>query len=362
MFTLIDRYILGYFFKSFAILSAGFVGVLFIGIFIDQYDTVSKIPFLNGVGLLTMQVPQFIQPILPLCILIATMMTFWTLIRQSELIPMRSTGQSVWRFLKPLSIASFTIGIFYITLINPLSVYLNKSAQEIRFTQGLSTTNPFSFSEKGFWLKEKGEKEIHVVHAGDVKQVKDTLLFEHPTVFLISHEHIFQARIEAEKGALKSGSLTFKNGWLFKPGEKNVVLENYTIPTRLTTNKIKESLSDETMLSFWALPKLIAFLDKTGFNTQKQKVLFGSLLFFPFFLMVFTLLGMAFSISRHVRHTRFFIRIAFGIATGFSVFFMNKIILSLTAGGAFPIFLGISGTSLIILFLSVSFLLHSEDG
>ncbi|MHA1550035.1 MAG: LptF/LptG family permease [Alphaproteobacteria bacterium] len=360
--TQIDRYILRYFLKSFGVLGSGFVGVLLIGIFIDQFHTVSALPTGQAIGLLLMQIPQFLQPILPLCILIATMMTFWTLIRQSELTPMRATGQSVWRFFRPLFFASFGIGFLYITLVNPLSVFLNKQGQEIRFNAGISSTNPFSISEKGFWLKEKGEKNTHIVKASSVKQVDSILYFENPTVFFISHDHIFESRMKAERGRLTQNELIFENTSLYRPGEKREKKEFVKIKSQLTPHKIRDSLYADTMISFWELPSLISFLKRTGFNTRRHVVLFSSFLFFPFLLGVFSLLGMAFSISKHIRHTRFFIRIALGIATGFGLFFADKITLSLTTTGVLPLFLGLSGTALIAFFLSVSFLLHSEDG
>ncbi len=359
--TIIDKYILRYFFKAFFILSLGFLGVIFAGLFIEQFGKVANLSFLKGIFFLLMQIPQFLQPLLPLSILIATMMAFWNLTRQSELIPMRSTGQSVWRLFRPLALATIGIGVFFILIFNPLTVALNKKINELGYKYGVSSKNPFVFSEGGFWLKEKGEKDSMILFAKKVEQKNSDLYFLNATVFFISHDHSFQKRSEVDKIILSNKKFTFTNSTVFSPGEKLKKTETAIRKTTFSIDKIHETLSENQYISFWKLPSLIVFLKKAGMNARRQIVSFSSFLFFPFLLSVFALLGLAFSISKHVRHTKFFIRIALGIVSGFVFFFIDKVTLAMTHMGTLPIGLGVIGSSLIVLFLTVSFLLHKED-
>ncbi|MHA1541137.1 MAG: LptF/LptG family permease [Alphaproteobacteria bacterium] len=359
--TIIDRYILRYFFKAFFILTLGFTGVIFAGIFIDKFGDVSNLSFFKAMFFMLMQIPQFIQPLLPLSILIATMMTFWSLIRQSELIPMRATGQSVWRLFRPLAIATLSIGFIFIFVFNPITVALNKKSQELSFKYGLSSKNPFSFSDGGFWLKEKGKKDTMILFSKKVQQVDSALHFYNSTVFFTSFNNSFQSRGSVKKITLKDNKFSFYNSTVFLPGEKMQKKKIIIRPTTFSIKKIHETLSGAQFISFWKIPSMIVFLKKTGMSARKQIVLFCSFLFFPVLLSIFSLLGLAFSISKHVRHTKFFIRVSLGIVSGFLFFFINKVAIAMTHLGTLPILLGISGVAIIVTLLTISFLLHKED-
>ncbi|MBN1783764.1 MAG: LptF/LptG family permease, partial [Alphaproteobacteria bacterium] len=253
------------------------------------------------------------------------------------------------------------IGILFITVLNPITVALNKHVQNLGFEYGLSSKKPFEFSEGGFWLKEKGAKDTMILFAKKIQQDQEKLHLYDVTVFLTSFDHMFKSQIQIEHATLADQILTFENLKIFSPGEKIKTVEKQTRSTNFSLNKIQETLSENDLISFWELPALINFLEKAGMNTRRQITLLSSLLFFPFLLSIFSLLGVAFSISKHVRHTRFFIRVALGIVSGFVFFFVDKVTLAMTHMGTLPIGLGIVGASLIVLFLTTSFLLHKED-
>ena len=81
-----------------------------------------------GMGLL--KLPQMMELLIPFVFLFGAMFVFWRLNRSHELVVIRTSGISVWQFLKPGLIIAGVWGLLQITLLNPFSAALyNKFSQ-----------------------------------------------------------------------------------------------------------------------------------------------------------------------------------------------------------------------------------------
>ncbi len=360
---ILSKYLAASFFKTFLMLSGSFMGIVFIGTFLEKFKTYTSVGIWKGLGLIMMELPEFIHPIIPLCIVIATMMTIWKFTRSSELVIIRSTGLSVWKFMAPLMIVTFLIGCFDVMVINPASIALNKQQEVLNYRYGLSTSSPFSLSEKGFWLKEKTDNEDYVIiYAENVKQKENKLFLQNPIIYFLDDNHQFEKRIESTNGQLYEHTFHFKNATEIIPGEKIKEMDMFELNTSLSLDKIHETLSSSDQHSFWELPALIHFFNKTGFSTRRIWEQFMNLLIFPFFAMVFVLMGGAFSLTTQPRSAKFFFRIASGTGAGFVIYFADHIVRAMASSGSMPVLLGVLTIPLLVTFIGTAFLLHLEDG
>ncbi len=333
-----------------------------IGVFIEKYKKYESLDFINAIGLIVMQLFEFIHPVVPLSVLIAIMMTFWKMTRTSEMVVIRGSGMSVWGILRPFITCVFVIGLLDIFVLNPFTVYLNKKVEVLHYKYGISAQSPFALSEKGFWLREKKEDGYNILYADKIKQVENKLYLNSIIIFYTDFDHNFVKRVEATTGVLDNYSISFKNVKEIAPGKKIVSLKHLVIPTQLSIQKIKDTYASTDIISFWELPGLISFFKDLGFSVRRQVSYFLSLLIFPLFLVSFVLIGACFSLTTQPRGTKFFAKMSLGIGCGFIAYFMDQIVSSMGASGGLPVILGVIGIPMMAIFFSVWGLFYLEEG
>ena len=77
---------------------------------------------LTGLLSLTLlKVPKLIEQTIPFIVLFGMMGALYGMNRRSELIVMRATGLSAWRFLRPALIVAACIGVLWSTIGNPVA-------------------------------------------------------------------------------------------------------------------------------------------------------------------------------------------------------------------------------------------------
>ena len=68
-----------------------------------------------------LKLPYMAQEVLPFGILFGTMAAFWRLTRTNELVVARAAGFSVWQFLTPALLFALFLGVFSVTVFNPVA-------------------------------------------------------------------------------------------------------------------------------------------------------------------------------------------------------------------------------------------------
>ena len=63
-----------------------------------------------------LKLPHTAQEVLPFAILFGTMLAFWRLTRNHELVIARAAGVSVWQFLTPALLVALLIGVIAVTV------------------------------------------------------------------------------------------------------------------------------------------------------------------------------------------------------------------------------------------------------
>ena len=140
-------------------------------------------------------------------------------------------------------------------------------------------------------------------------------------------------------------------------GPKQVI----RLPTEMTVDRVQESFAAPDTFSVWALPPFIALLEHSGFSAIRHRLQFQSLLALPLLAGTMALLSAGFSM-RPARRGGVARMIASGVAAGFALFVVTKIAEEFGQSGALPAVLAAWAPAGAGLLLSVSLLLHLEDG
>src|SRR5271163_5098121 len=78
-----------------------------------------------------LQSPQTAQEVLPFAILFGTMLAFWRLTRNNELVVVRAAGVSVWQFLTPAVLVALLTGIIAVTVFNPAPSQMEATYEQL---------------------------------------------------------------------------------------------------------------------------------------------------------------------------------------------------------------------------------------
>lgn len=320
-----------------------------------------------------LKMPTIIQKVVPFAILLGGILSFSKLTSSSELVVARATGISAWQFLFPAIIISFTLGIFIMTIFNPMaSIMLSKFERlEAKYLKGGAST--LSVSTNGLWLRQKNKFDSGktVIHALRVSN-EDMELYD-VTIFMYGDNNEFLQRVDAKKAILieadsqKDGVTEKQSFWdirdavLTVAGVAAAARTDYRLRTDLSRHHIQESFASPETISFWELPNFIRTLQKAGFSAIRHSLHWHNVLVTPFFLAAMVFFAAAFSL-RPPRRGKTGALMAGGILAGFVIYFISDLVLALGLSGSIPVIMSAWTPAFVSILIGTVLMLHLEDG
>jgi lipopolysaccharide export system permease protein len=305
------------------------------------------------------KLPHMAEKAVPFAVLFGSMATFRRLTRSAELVVARAAGVSVWNILLPIVIIAGLIGIFGITVFNPLSslMLFNYEQMEGKYIKGRASL--LALSSSGLWLRQADSKGQSVVHAMRVNQKNMEL--QDVIIFLYEGTDRFSGRIDAPTARLEDGYWLLREAWITAPDTTSRFAAEMRLPTELTVAKIQDSFSLPETMSFWQLPGFINLLEEAGFSAVRHRLYWHSLLASPFILCAMVLIAATFALRPALRK-RTAVLIVGGVFAGFLVNFLTDIVFALGLSGNVPVVLAAWTPAGVCIFLGLAALLHLEDG
>ncbi len=363
---IIYRFISIHFLSAFSIVFTAISCIISLFSFLDRGRIYSKHE-INVSGSIMMQLAlqdilNAINLVLPLSILIASIITFHKLSKSSELIVIRSVGISIFKIIRPIIFICISIGILNMTILSPLSTMYGRYIDKLKYKEKITTNNPFSFTKNGLWIKERSKDKQSFINVEYIQKIDNELHGNNIIIFTSNLNNIFQKKIHAETGILKSNILILNNVKSINSRLQVNKAKIYEYSTNLTIDKIENASNLPTEFSFWQLPSFISFFEKAGFSVRKYKSYYYTLLFLPLSLIAMLFIGLIFSISTKRNQIYVIIRLFSGIITGFSVFFLDQVIHAFGVSGRFPILFSVISIPTIAILICINILLHLEEG
>ena len=309
-----------------------------------------------GMGLL--KLPQMMELLIPFVFLFGAMFVFWRLNRSHELVVIRTSGISVWQFLKPGLIIAGVWGLLQITLLNPFSAALYNKFSQLDTKYFQKSMYQSFISTDGLWLRQVDGTTTMILHAGIVEP---DLGLRDVNAFLFDRDFNFMRRIDADSAKLDNGEWTLANAASTDTAGVKRLDEVLHLASPLTRDKIEESFAPPESLSIWKLPQFIQVLENSGFTALPHRLYFHSLLTTPFMLMAMILIAACFSITPN-RNRPTLLLVTGAIFSGFLFYSFSDVVHALGASGRIPIILAAWAPFFITAFLGVASLLHNEDG
>lgn len=306
-----------------------------------------------------LKLPNLMTKLFPFAVLFGGMLALSRLTRSQELTVSRAAGVSVWQFLLPGISISMLLGIFLVTVYNPLSAAMLSRYENIDARVMRGRTSLLAVSSSGLWMREADANGQVVVHALRVAQqgveLRDAILF-----YYDGHGQ-FVKRIDAGSAMLEERQWELRNATVSYPDKPAERYEELHVPTTLTFDRIQESFASPSTISFWELPSFIDTLETAGFSAVRHRLHFYSLLATPILLCAMLLIAASFSL-RLTRRGGIGMMLAGGVAAGFLLYFSVEIMQPFGLNGTLPVQLAAWAPTVIFTMLGVSLLFHLEDG
>ena len=362
MVKILNRYMFGKFLTAILLVFLLFCFLILLIDFIELLRRSSKatdIPVHQVFYIALLRVPSFAEITLPFAVLVGTIGAFLMLGRSSELIIIRASGVSVWRFiLPPLSLA-LVIGVFASLVYNPLAA-LSKAEAERAFAAVFGGSQSLLGSSKDrIWFRQDGSDGPSVVNAKALANQGHTLIGV--SVLHYSKSNQFVERIEAKEAVLDQGHWVLKEAWVSRLSQAPKFYKNYLLSTYLTPTQITDSMGSVQTVSFWALPTYIEIANKAGLPATRHKIQYQLLLSKPFLLAIMVLIAATCAL-RTFRLGRIQTTVLIGMCMGFGFFIFAEISRQLGLAEKIAPALAAWVPLFAWSFVVLTVLLHQEDG
>ncbi len=320
-----------------------------------------EITFSMVLEMALLKLPHMGQQTFPFAALFGGMAAFWRLTRNHELMVTRAAGVSAWQFLLPVIAIAYLLGLFKITMFNPLASAALSRFELIEAEKLRGRTSFFALSSEGLWLRQDNKTGQSVFHADTVLQQGTNVELRYVIVFMYKGSDKFFERADAEYALLEDGFWHMSIAWVYQQEKPPKFEKDYWLETDLTLGSIQDSFAPPETMSFWDMPGFIDTLENAGFSAVRHRLHWNSLLAEPFLLCAMILIAAIFTLRISRRGGTAFI-IGGGVLTGFVLYFFSDVVLALGLSDSIPVVLAAWTPSGVTLLLGIAMLLHLEDG
>jgi lipopolysaccharide export system permease protein len=313
-------------------------------------------------GLTLLKAPAVIQILLPFIFLGGGIAAYVGMNRRSELIAMRASGVSAWRFIMPSAVAAFVLGIVAVGAVNPVAAALSARFEADR---AAIMANYLGDQPKDIWLRQGDERTQMVIHAKSRDTVQGEVRLRGVSLFIYQKNKAgqpeFKRRVEAAEAVLRPGFWQLKDVREATPGESSVRSDSLSIRSTLDSEAAVERFASPEAIAFWRLPAAIKQTEDSGFSAAGYRLRFQQLLATPLMFAAMAVLAAAFSL-RLVRLGGLAGLVGAGVALGFVVFFFNQFSGALGKADIIPLFAAAWAPVVVALLSGLTVLCYTEDG
>lgn len=318
-----------------------------------------SVPLLTLVQLALLRLPTYTEFLLSFTVLVGSIGALLHLSRRSELTVMRASGMSVWQFLRPGMAVAFGLGVLSATLYNPLAATAKATAEEAYAEVFGRDSNLLDAGASGTWIRQNGADGQSVLNAGAATE--RGLSLTTVTAIVYDKVGVFKERVDAKSARLMDGYWRLQDAWVSRPSEEPQQYGTYLLSTYLTPERATEALGSAYATSFWELPGLIEDAEKASLSTETFRIQYELLLVRPLLCLAMVLLAATVSL-KSFRAGGIQTMVVTGMIGGFGFFLLAEISRQLGLAGLAPAWAAVWLPVSLTMFVSLTVLMHQEDG
>lgn len=293
-FGLMGRYFGRRFFSAFIGVFLSCVGLIALIDFLEltrRFGDRDNATFLNLAHLVLLRLPSFTEQLLPFAVLIGAMGTFLTFSRRLEFVIARSAGLSVWQFTGSAVVVALGIGIFAVTVYNPMSTAMKEQANKLEASLLNSRIAALDSGAQGagVWLRQQSVDGQSILQSQATTDNGQRLLGVR--IFSFDRNGKFIERVEAASAVLSEGNWVLSDVQVHSPASEPQEYDTYLVSTNLTLEQVRGRMASPDTLSFWTLPEAIEANERAGLRTERYELQYHVLLARPLLLVAMVVIA-----------------------------------------------------------------------
>ena len=270
--------------------------------------------------------PSILNEIIPFVTIISISFLIRNLINNNEFVSMRNLGFSIFDIFLPIAIAIFMMGIFFLLILNPLSV-LMESKYDIYLNNKEDSIYSIKISDNEMWIKnEIDQQNSSFINIKNI-DLKD-MNAENIKILLVSKNS--NKFILAEKGEFKQNIFKLRNVKYYDfKFEEYKHLDNHNFNINFNKDNIINSISKFKLVPFYKYLNHTKTLNKFNLYSPEIGLYYLSEVLKPIFIVVIAFVIFGFT-SKFQRNENFFKVLLIAISIGFIIFLFKEIITKIT--------------------------------
>ena len=292
-----------------------------------------------------LNIPSIIFEIFPFIFLITSQFAFIKLIEQNEIIVLKNLGLDNLKIIKILSILSFFLGIFIITIYYNLASNLKFSYLNLKNTYAKDNKYLAVITENGIWIKDQVNDLVNIINAN---KLEDKILFN-VDIIQFDKDFNFKSSIVTDKVLIQNKSWLISEAIISDDKGKLKKINNYVLKTNLNYNDINSLYSNLSSLNIFELNNLRKKYDSINYSSTEVNSAIQKLISFPFYLMIMTILASIIMINIKYNKSKIF-HLIFGVLISVIIYYLSFFFEELGKNERLPLSLSI-WMPLIIIFL-----------
>ncbi|MCQ8185593.1 LptF/LptG family permease [Parvularcula maris] len=363
--TMPERYLMRRTFRGIMVLGLASYALT---VSIDFLEALRQVSDAEGAGtgdalaLTFLRTPQLLMVLSPFVILFGTLLAFAQLARSLEVAVFRAAGFSVWRIVGAPVLLALAIGLFLITIVDPVTTEMAKEAdQRLTEYKGRASLEERAFGE-GLWLRQDiVGGDILLIRAGGVDLPNER--FTDVTLWRKSPDGRLIDRFDGPVAELTERELFLTEASRMAPGEdRSELAGGVRFPTTFSLADIRRTSQRPEVLNLWNLPGLMQRIDGAGIPTEPYAQRLHEIYAVPLKLAAMAVIACVFALPIHARSGGIGRLVVSGIAAGFLSFILIQFSQALGEAGLIPVIIAAWTPPLITLLAGLSLLLFREDG
>ena len=320
LFLLTNKYLI----INFMIIS---IFIIFINIIeLSRAISENEKSIFNYIYFSLLKYPSILNEIIPFVTILAITFLIRNLISNNEFVSMRNLGYSIFDIFKPISIAVFIMGLFFLFIVNPLSVFM-ETKYDYKLDNRDNSLYSIKISDNEMWIKN----EIDAVNSSfiNIKNINlRNMSASNIKILLISNDT--NNFIMAKKGEFKNNNFLLSDVKYYNFIKEELEnLDKYNLKINFNKEDLINSISKYKLVPFYKYLNHSETLSKFNLYSSEIGLYYLSEILKPFFIVViaFVMLGLT---AKFQRNENFFKVLFIAITIGFLIFLFKEIITKLT--------------------------------
>jgi lipopolysaccharide export system permease protein len=357
--TILDRYVSKEFIRFFVLILALFITLFVIVEFFEKsrYFLSKNATSRQIVSYLFYMIPMMVSHTIPASVLLASLITFSSISKNSEIVAMKANGISLYRTSLPVIFISVLICILAFLNSEFITPYGNQKALHIKLVEIHKHKHRATFKQNQIWYR--GKDGFYNFKLFDPR----TNTLQGITINYMDKNFTLKMRIDADKAEWKNDQWIFYNLLITRftesefPSLEHLPSKVVDLPEQPSDFNIVQK--DANTMGYAELRKYVDKIQSEGYDATRYIVDLHGKIAFTLVSIILVIIGISFSLMKTERSGGIMQSIGVGIFIGFSYWLVHAFAMSMGHSGTISPFLSawfanfIWGTASVIMFLRV---------